>query len=147
MRYIFCVLVFVSLACKHDSPPPTENDQPIENEQESPISLKFGEIAIVKSLNLRVGFRDVNDSRCPEKVECFWEGIAYLRLWLLPTNSDTVFIQPSIYGYVTRNDSTMHLAIDTIGFRIKLLQLDPYPIYPSSTQKVEYIALLEISKN
>lgn len=141
MRYIFCVLVFVCFACKHDTL------VPVENEQESPISLGFGKTTIVKSLDLRVGFRDVvEDSRCPENADCKWEGRADICLWLLPSNSDTVFIQSSISGGVTRNDTTRHLAIDTIGFRIKLIQLDPYPRIDTVFQKADYTALLDISK-
>jgi hypothetical protein len=140
MRYIFYVLVFVCFGCKHDTP------LPIENEQESPISLGFGQPTIVKPLNLQIGFRDVlEDSRCPMDGLCKWEGRADLRLWLLYSNSDTVFIQSTIFGYVTKDDTTQHLAIDTLGFHIKLLQLDPYPRDDKIFQKGDYIALLELS--
>jgi len=142
MKLILIVILFICFTWGCKTPPPTET------EQESPVSLKFGEIAIVKSLNLRVGFRDVlEDSRCPKDMMCFWAGQAVLRLWLLPSNSDTIFMQPTIYGDVNRNDSSRHIAIDTVGFRIKLLQLDPYPVSNIVIRKTDYLALLEISKD
>ena len=141
MRFILIFLIFICFACDHSTPPLAED------EQESPFSIGFGKSTTVKSLDLKIGFQDVlADSRCPTDAMCKWEGRADIRLWLLPSNSDTVFIQSSIFGFIDRDDSTRHLAIDTIGFRIKLLQLDPYPISELLIQKDAYIALLEISR-
>lgn len=123
---------------------------PIEPETTHPItvSLKFGQSEMIKPFHLQVGFQDVlSDSRCPLNVVCVWEGRADIRLWLIPSKSDTVFITPSIYGYVDKSDTLRHIAIDTVGFQIKLLQLDPYPVAGSPVQKEDYVALLEILKS
>lgn len=141
MRWQFIIILFLGMfwSCKNPTQPETTN--PIQ------ISLKYGESKMIKPFQLRVGFQEVlSDSRCPMNVVCVWEGRAEIRLWLIPSKADTVFITSSIFGYVDKTDTLRHTAVDTAGFQITLIQLDPYPVAGVDVQKEAYVALLEILK-
>jgi len=141
LKKIFLCIVILFASCKKESTnEPQNNPQP-------PYTLLYGQVVTVKSLNLELGFRDVtDDSRCPKGVICVWEGIAHSRIWIKSPATDTIFIAASILGYCERNDTTRHIAVDTSGFRITLMQLDPYPVHATTHPKSDYSAMINIIK-
>ncbi len=114
-------------------------------EIDTPFDLKLGQSITLIPDGIEVGFeRVLGDSRCPSNVVCVWEGVAHLRLWLLRPGSDTVFVTAPIYGYVTKTDTARHVAVEAMGYWIKVLQLDPYPTYPPPLTRV-YLASIKVS--
>ncbi len=108
--------------------------------------LKLDESKLLLSEQLEIGFDKVfTDSRCPEDVICIWEGAAEIELWLLKSSIDTTFVGATVSGYVTA-ESPHHVSVDTIDYRITLLQLDPYPNTARERRLSDYRALLTISK-
>lgn len=79
------------------------------------------------------------DSRCPEGVQCVWEGAVTIEL--LINNSQKV--------QVTHSTGPMN---DTIGisdngnYRVTMIDVDPYPIWNITTDKRDYVATLKIMK-
>jgi hypothetical protein len=115
----------------------------------STFTLRIGQSVILQPGNMRIGFRRVTgDSRCPSDARCFWEGMAFLDVWLLQPHSDTVFIRPAIRGYVMQADTCCQEHVDTLGYRVKLVQLDPYPGpgNPYPIPATDYLAYLQVSK-
>ena len=113
---------------------------------EAPFSLRHGETAVVRPSGALIRFDELlDDSRCPLDLECFWEGKADLRMWLRTPAADEIILQLSIYGYVTSADTARQLSVDTLGYRITLLQLDPYSQRASCSAVGEYVALLKVS--
>ena len=114
---------------------------------DNPFTLKVGERIRLYPDNLQVGFQKViSDSRCPSNARCIWEGIADLQLWLLKPGLDTVYVKASIRGYVTKSNTDGHVAVDALGYRIKVLQLDPYPKTDQRPNPSDYIATLRVSR-
>jgi len=114
---------------------------------EGPFFLNFGESKILTPDNLRVEFNQIiEESRCPGDVLCPWEGRARIGL-LLQSAGDTVQVELTLPGFATQSDTLAHQPVDTIGYRITLLQLDPYPDTQRPPQRdSDYRALLNISR-
>ena len=148
MKNIWLVLLFVIAASCQKTPLETSdtgNNSNIHLNQ--PFQLKVGESIKLIPDNIKVGFDTVMaDSRCPIVVVCFWEGEADINIWLLKNRTDTIHSILKIRGYIGIQDSLYHKYIDTIGYRIKLLQLDPYPQYPIPNDFLKYIATLNVSR-
>ncbi len=63
------------------------------------------------------------------------------------SGTDTIPFTPTIDGYSGKEDTLHHIPIDTLGYRITLLQLDPYPVYGDTTHTMNsYSALINIVK-
>ena len=109
-------------------------------------TLKCGESVIVKPDNLDLGFYEViSDSRCPTNLRCFWEGISEIKVWICEPGQSAKFIKLPIYGYVTYEDTIRHVSVDTLGYQLSLLQLDPYPDEFEERDYSEYEATIFIS--
>ena len=143
MRHVLFILLLIIESCKNDTSIVSSGSFG------NTFTLKVGQTVTIQPGNLKVGFERVaSDSRCPTGAMCFWEGMAQLRLWLLPPGTDTVFVQSTISGYVTQSDTCCHKYVDTVGYRVKLMQLDPYPRIdgPLPPESSDYIAYLQVSK-
>ena len=142
MKRLLIICSLVWLSCEEE-PPQVLYGEPFE--------LAYGESQVVEvgTEEIEVGFQAMlGDSRCPLDVFCKWEGWARIQLWLHRPGQDTIYLEPFIYGYVFQEDTTAHESIDTLGYRVTLLQLDPYPTdeFNDETQVSEYEALLVVSK-
>jgi hypothetical protein len=139
MRSTFLLPLFLLLSCETDviEPKAVGGD---------PFSLRHGETAVVHPSGALIRFDELlGDSRCPLYLECFWEGRADLKMWFRTPAADEISLQLSIYGYVSLADIARQLSVDTLGYRITLLQLDPYPRWPSGAAAEEYVALLKVT--
>ena len=143
VQKVIIVICMFFLACPTDWFNRTEKHKFGE-----PFSLKVGKKCEMIPDNLAIGFRKViADSRCPLEVNCVWEGRADLDVWLRPAGEDTVFIIPHIFGYVTREYSMQHVSVDTLGYKITLRQLDPYPKHDITNDYSNYVAEFVVTKN
>ncbi len=115
--------------------------QPTENKHvllETSFSLNIGESATLSDQGIVVHFTNVlEDSRCPEDVECFWEGTVSLAL--------EISYEGSYLGEYILNSSNLHKA-SFMGYYVKLLILDPYPVSTVTIQKSEYIGTFIVSE-
>ena len=109
-------------------------------------TLKCGESVTVKPDNIDLGFCEViSDSRCPTNLRCFWEGVAEIKVWICEPGQAANFIKLPIYGYVTIENTMRHVIVDTLGYQLSLLQLDPYPYEHEERDYSEYEATIFIS--
>ncbi|MCV0366355.1 MAG: hypothetical protein K5798_03690 [Nitrosopumilus sp.] len=103
---------------------------PITESFAEPIEIKFGETVQYEDLNL--SFYDIEDSRCPLDVTCIWEGKVTA---MVHTSNQTHKIGAGFeIGY---------LLTHITPYTITLLDVKPHPI---STEKPDYVAILDISK-
>jgi hypothetical protein len=106
-------------------------------------NLKAGHQVTLKRQGLRIKLAEVKeDSRCPADVECVWAGNAAVRFEVsLPgRRSRRSLTLNTNSSSATAEDNNYH------GYKIRLLDLKPYP---RSTHKIaphEYVATLLISK-
>ncbi len=139
MRSTFFLPIFLFLACESDVVEP-------KIVGEDPFTLRYGAMAVVQPSGVILRFKELlGDSRCPLEVMCFWEGRADLRVGLHKPGADEIDLQLSIDGYVSREDTARQSHVDTLGYRIKLLQLDPYPRWPSQHTAEQYVAHLTVT--
>lgn len=107
------------LACnKEEETPESETDSFGLNEE---IAMKVGGSIKVDDTDLTLAFMELaEDSRCPEGVECFWEGRAVVKLEV--GDEENVVIE------LTSRAGHPDLAVDTLGnYVYQLLEVTPYP--------------------
>jgi hypothetical protein len=71
----------------------------------------------------------VNDSRCPRGAQCAWAGTVTARFTLVPDpgQPESTSVLAVLPGGVSRAEAVGALPVDTLGVRITLLELTPYP--------------------
>ena len=94
-----------------------------------------GETGIMSDPAISVIIDSVNDSRCPDDVQCIWEGEAKVK-FRFQRGDDLVIDSLSTFNGVTRN-------ID--GLMIELLEVTPYPTL--NNQKKDKTIRLIIREN
>ncbi len=115
---------------------------------DEPFQLKYGQFKILQPDNLVVTFEQlIGDSRCPIGVVCFIAGNAEILLLLQKGNSDPTTIHLKIGVQVTKKDTLVQQFVDTLGYRITLMELDPHPYMDKHFSKSSYTALIKIQKN
>ncbi len=107
-----------------------------------PFTLRAGQQVTVKGTRLRIKFVAVEeDSRCPANVTCVWAGNAAVRLEVSPRHGDRKSLTLN-----TARSSTLPGESQLLGYKVKLLGLNPYP---QSNQKIaphDYVATLLVIK-
>jgi hypothetical protein len=94
--------------------------------------ITLGERLAVKGTDLTVQFTEVlEDSRCPEGVQCPWAGNAQ--------------VQFNVNGDLLELNTFTQPKMDVVaGYRIELLSLRPYPVKDSPIDSSEYVAEIRI---
>ncbi len=141
---VACLLI---LQC---SEKPTESERVRLGE---PFVLELGETTEVQGGNLLLEFQSVlTDSRCPSGVMCFWQGIAEIVIKLRSSSGKTALVTLGVLGGTTANAENPDF-VDTLGYRLSLLRLEPYPSARSSrgdstslSQVTGYRATLQIDQ-
>ncbi len=106
---------------------------------EREVSLKSGREVFVKEAGLKIKFASVvEDSRCPEGVDCIWAGNGKI----------AVTVKKGRHRAASFELSTMTepKSVTYQGYEIKLVKLDPYPKKDVSVKKEEYVATLAVKK-
>jgi hypothetical protein len=138
MRALTFLLLIGLVACQDTPTAPTAS-------LDTPFTLLIGQSATVGSSQLTVRFNRVAaEGRCPLDVLCFWEGEAIIDLDVQRPGVPTVTVPLKILGYVTRENTSAHQPVDTLGFRFTLMQLDPYPKHAGSSTGIA-AALVKVS--
>lgn len=131
--------VIVAVACllfatACDEKAPTGPSVPL-NQQ---FALAPGEEALIQDTSLRIQFLRVSgDSRCPADAVCIQGGDALVHIRAADGRS-------SEYELHTGDES--RAAITHGGFRIELINLQPYPFSSRTIQPDEYRAMLRASR-
>jgi hypothetical protein len=134
---VLALLLLVPGCNDNDSAPrPTA---PLSPNLGGPVILAPGQSKVVGAGGLEVGFtRMYQDSRCPEDVECFWQGDAAARLWAKAPGQD-------------RSDFTLHTfpgfqtSQDYGDYQIGLTYVEPYPKHPDSIDPEDYRVTLYVT--
>lgn len=106
---------------------------------DSEFSLKAGSETLVTEAGLKIKFGTVvEDSRCPEGVDCIWAGNGKI----------TVTLKKGRHKAASFELNTMMepKGITYQGYEIKLVKLDPYPKHDVTAKKSDYVATLVVSK-
>jgi hypothetical protein len=102
-------------------------------------TLPVGETASIEGESLTIKFIEViSDSRCPEGVECIWEGEAQCRLHFKVAGSpaEMVIVQPG--GGAAARDYFIQYKID--------FRLEPYPQEGQQIAPSDYQLVMTVTK-
>jgi len=134
-----CLVVFASSGVLGANPHSSNAPDSVRLGRE--FKLKAERQVTVKGTKLRIRFVAVeNDSRCPSDVTCVWAGNAAVRLQLgSGRGSKTVTLNtsksPSFVGETEYQ-----------GYKVKLVELSPYPRSDRKIGQRDYAATLLVSK-
>ena len=142
MKRLLVIFFLLWLSCEEE-PPQVLYGEPFE--------LAYGESLVVEAggEEIEIGFQAVlGESRCPLDVDCYWVGLARIRLYLHDPGQDTIYLEPFIRGGIFKEDTSAHKSVFSEEYTVALLQLDPYPSSVTvQPEPEEYIALLSVSLN
>ncbi len=92
-----------------------------------------------------VRFLDLKkDTRCPEDALCAYDGEAVILVALEREDRLGDLVEVPIPGLVDRYSKQRHRQKEFWGYRITLLQLDPYPLSDHAESKFRYVATLRV---
>lgn len=86
----------------------------------------------------------IQESRCPNGAECFWEGVAEVQFTVEGIVANTVNIKLGTLTVASNGFAPNEL--DTLGYHFKLINLSPYPAIGHELHEGEYQATLVVSK-
>ncbi len=146
------LIIITDLSCRKEPPLGTNYHlgEPFQIKVGEDISLSPILSNNVSDSSLSVKFQKViSDSRCA-KSECYlcYGSSASIQV-LLTNNEINLDISLTIPGCTDEYECSdnLYYKADTLGFRICLLRLDPYPEPAASTNPLNYTAKLNISKH
>jgi hypothetical protein len=103
------------------------------------VKLRVAQEKTAPGTTINVKFLSViEDSRCPEGVNCIWAGVAKIKIQVRKTGKPAKEFE--------LNTNQMDKSIIFEGHTIKLLTLTPYPKSGSATNAALYSATLTITK-
>jgi hypothetical protein len=128
-KILITILFLFALASCHDDAVDSVFDFGDE------LELKAGDIVGTNDRRVVLKLTDVNDSRCPTGVECFWQGEA------------SVSFELNYNGITNFTLSSFHNPSDTIkNLSFKLISVEPYPISTREIELDDYIVKVEVQK-
>lgn len=102
--------------------------------------LRIGQSARIETEALHIGFEDVPaDSRCPKGEQCVREGDATVRVWLRTSSEAKETLE-------LRTSSQADRAVSALGYEVRLVRVDPYPVSGRTIARGDYAATLELTR-
>ena len=143
---LLCTLTATACHAKQETPDPgTSEIKPVSassaGQTNAVLKIHFDEIVSHDDLELR--WLDINDSRCPTGVNCFWAGEVKVVLEVtraMEEGDKPVEIQLTLG--VRREPVTASV----FGYELELLKVDPYPKDKKTPVRSNYEAEVKISK-
>ena len=130
---MICVLLFSMTGWAYGSG--TQKKVHVQSE----FDLKTGGEALVKETGMRLKFSGlVDDSRCPEGVDCIWAGNGQITLTVRKGTSKSISFE--------LNTTTEPKSFTYQGYEITLVRLAPYPKKDMKIKKGAYVATLLVKK-
>jgi hypothetical protein len=100
----------------------------------APVELPVGQTLQVEAVT--IGFDKVSgEGRCPIGVLCFWEGNAACEMWLQLPGKGRI-------DFTLNTSSTFRQEFEHDGTSVRLLILEPYPVYEQPIDPSTYVATL-----
>ncbi len=135
----FLLLLFVSLglmtSCAH------KDDQILQKDQ---LTLPHGEWVNHEGAGWLLA-DSIEDGRCPTDYVCVWEGVALGQITIdIAGQMHQVPFQ--VKGLCEANPNPCGNTLDTLGYHIQFVQLDPYPLTFNPIPLQDYILKLEVEK-
>jgi hypothetical protein len=152
ITFLSLLIIITDLSCKKEPPLITNYylGEPFQIKVGEDISLSPVLSNTVPDSSLSVKFQKVNsDSRCAKSACYLCYGSSANIQVLLTNDKINLNISLTILGCIDEYECSdnLYYKADTLGYRICLLRLDPYPEPAASTNPLNYTAKLNISKH
>lgn len=85
----------------------------------------------------------IEDSRCPRKVTCVWQGVAKIKAGAIIHPDPARGFEE--FTLATWPDSARSVTFE--GFRIELVDLSPYPETATTAEPVNHVATLRVTRH
>ena len=110
----------------------------------TPYTLPYGEWVSGPDVQLQLS-DSILDSRCPETVICVWQGMAegLMTMKIQGVNHKLPF---QIQGLCDASLSECGNVLDTLGYQIRFIRIDPYPQTPNDIPHKDYILQVDVVK-
>ena len=126
---------FLAMMIGFGHEPVDVNEVPLNQE----FDLKAGEEVVIKGTKLKVKFLEVlEDSRCPEDVQCVWQGNGKLNLELKKSNRKT--------AVATVNTGLEPKQASFKKSTVRLVKLSPNPRSNVKIEPDQYVATLIVTR-
>ncbi len=122
-------LTAATTGCGPADPLTAESEFPVDGRTVK-VSVREGEQAAVEGFPVTLRFvRVVQDSRCPKNATCVWIGEGTVAVELV-SGSRKESAELKISGAAGREDEAAAQPVVLLGYRLALLELQPYPETP-----------------
>ncbi|MEH1875352.1 hypothetical protein [Nostoc sp.] len=110
---------------------------------DTPFYLKYGKTAYLPTENIEIKFsKFIQDSRCPTKVTCIWQGQVIIGLDIIKNGKQVSTLMLTL---IPGRDSLPIQFLD--NYSVKLTEVSPYPQSGKMIDIKDYIATIVVSKN
>ena len=140
INHLAVLLVSLAIAaCSSNSALPTEPVVYSRSEAADSVRVRVGQTIVVEGVKVRFSAVE-SDSRCPMDAVCVWEGDA-VAVFLVEQNCDcrTPAFELKLHTTLQPKSGTAY------GFKVTLLNLQPYPRASSPTKPDAYYAWIRLT--
>ncbi|MEH2326834.1 MAG: hypothetical protein V7K32_25380 [Nostoc sp.] len=110
---------------------------------DTPFYLKYGKTAYLSTENIEIKLSKViQDSRCPTKVTCIWQGQVIIGLDIIKNGKQVSTLMLTL---IPGRDSLPIQFLD--NYSVRLLEVSPYPQSEKMIDIKDYIATIVVSRN
>lgn len=135
--FFFGLCGFLITSCTH------KDDNDLQKDQ---LTLPYGQWVDAEGASWLLT-DSILDSRCPNNplILCIWEGVAEGKITV--DIAGTMHQVPfQVRGMCTPGPDPCGNILDTLGYHIQFIGLDPYPVEVDEIPKQDYILKLEVKK-
>ena len=133
MKPIVFSLVLLLIGCFHQNP-----NTPCEAALNQEFDIKVGEERLIERVSLKLAFISVlEDSRCPQGVQCIQAGNGKIEILIKLAKEET---------RLELNTATGPQQATVGSYEVRLVNLEPYPKRDGQIQASDYVARVIVSK-
>ena len=130
IKYLLVLFLFISMSCEK-----IILDKTYKIGQES--TFRIHQVYISNDGQYTLQINEINDSRCPQGVECVWAG--------------EVTIKGEWTSNKIKSPFELHSVVKTMeiqpeGFTIQIVDAKPYPVYGTVSKPEELLVTLQVQK-
>ena len=128
------------LNCSNGGTQPEQSKRGPDSHNQNQIVIKCGQETVIDGKEMSIKFvATLEDSRCPEGVQCVWEGNACIKLTVKTPGEKPLSIE------LNTND---RFAVEAkyLDYTITLIDLKPYPKAAEQINMQDYTAIVVIRK-
>lgn len=109
------------------------------------IKIQLGESVVFDDISLK--FKEVlEDSRCPENVNCIWAG--EIKIYVQVIGDDYVEGKEVTFGSLAKKNDPTKILYDTYNYQLIAEMVTPYPKDSDTSYKDDYVLLVsKVMKN